>query len=99
MKKPRSKYNSLVLGLIFGLIVPVILVFVFYLLKYPDLNTGEFLRLFFDLKILTHLISLCAIPNLIIFFIFIGRNYYLSARGVILATFIIVAIVLIIRII
>jgi len=99
MRKPRSKYDSLIIGLISGLIVPVVFLLIFNLVKYPEMNPVEFLRLFLDLKIMTHLISLCAIPNLILFFIFIGRNNYLSARGVIMATFIIVAIVLILRII
>ncbi|MFC2097597.1 hypothetical protein ACFLSI_04610 [Bacteroidota bacterium] len=97
MNKQKTRTNSLLTGLISGLFLPIFSLSIFWLVKYSDLKLGEFLNFFFDLKILTHLISLCALPNLLIFFIFMWRNLLLSARGVIMATFFIVAIVLIVR--
>ena len=97
MNKQKTLTNSIITGLISGLILPIFSLLIFWQLKYPEMKAVESLNFFFNLKILTHLISLCALPNLLIFFIFMWRNLLLSARGVIMATFFIVAIVLIVR--
>ncbi len=93
----KKIFNSVYTGLIPGLVVPVIVLLLFWLIKYPEYNLPGFFKIIFGLKILTHIISLCAIPNILLFFIFIWRNFLIPARGVLLATFIIAAIVLIIR--
>jgi hypothetical protein len=84
----KSKYNSLSLGTILGLIVPIIAILLFYFGKSKTLTFIEFIDYLIYWHIYTKLLSLCVIPNLLLFFIFIWRELYYSARGVLLATFI-----------
>jgi len=93
----RSRFDSQPLGLIAGLILPVISSIVFYLVRHNDLTPGEFLNTMLRLKILTHVISLHVIPNLLLFFLFIWRNYLYSARGVLSATFIFAGLVFLLK--
>jgi hypothetical protein len=92
-----AKYNSLGLGLFLGLAVPLLAFFVFYLVRYSNLSLGEFLSVYKNLGILTHIVSLSVIPDLLVFYGFIRKNLLKSARGVLLATFIFTLTVIIIR--
>ena len=89
-------YNSILTGLIAGLILPVI-VFVFFYASQNISDFSVFVDKVFKAGIFTHLISLCAVPNLLVFFIFMWTNRLLSAKGVIGATFIYTIIVIIIK--
>lgn len=92
-----TKYNSIWLGLSLGLAVPVLAFFIFYLVRYNNLSLREFLTVYKNLGILTHIVSLSVIPDLLVFFGFIRKNLLKSARGVLLATFIFTLTVIIIR--
>lgn len=93
----RSRFDSQPLGLIAGLVLPLVSVMVFYLVRHSDLAPLEFLETLFRLNILTQVISLHVIPNLLLFFIFIWKNYLLSARGVLTATFIFAGLIFILK--
>jgi len=84
-------------GTILGLIVPFIAIVVFYFIKYDHISFGEFIRNFKNMGVLTHVISLAVIPNLVLFFAFMQKNYLKGGRGVLLATFIFAFLVLIVR--
>jgi hypothetical protein len=92
-----SKYNKLIIGLIAGMIVPFIALFAFYFFKRDVHSISEYMMLIRKMEILSSVISLCALPNLLVFFLFLWKNYYYSARGVILATFLWAVVVLITR--
>lgn len=85
----KSKVNNIYLGIILGLIVPVITVFLVYKIRFNQLNWEEFINLFVQRRVLSSLLSLCVIPNLLVFMIFIWLNHLYSARGVLLSTFIV----------
>ncbi|RLD71107.1 MAG: hypothetical protein DRJ10_19705 [Bacteroidetes bacterium] len=93
MQKSNLKYNTEQIGFISGMLVPIIVIISFYL--YRD---AESLKIFFEgiihIGVFSELISLCVVPNLLLFFIFIWTNRLKSARGVIGATLIYVLIVL-----
>ncbi|MCK4663641.1 MAG: hypothetical protein KAT68_12295 [Bacteroidales bacterium] len=93
----KSKYNTLLTGLIFGFIIPVISFFIFYFFKKNNFDFTDFIQHLRNYNILSNLISLCVIPNLIIFFIFIWKNFLYSARGVVMATMIYGIIMIIIK--
>lgn len=93
----RSKFDSQPLGLISGLILPMISLVIFYMVRHSDLSPGEFLDTMLRLNILTQVISLHVIPNLLLFFIFIWKNYLFSARGVLTATFIFAGLVFLLK--
>jgi len=82
-------------GLIPALILPLIAVFGFYLVKFSKHKSiSEFLYVLNDLGITEKIISLCVLPNLLLFFIFLWTNKNNSAKGVIFATLIYTILVL-----
>ena len=86
VKQMNTRYDRMYIGIIAGLVVPVLSLFVFNLTAFEDLSVGEFFRHIINRGKLSGILSLGVIPNLLVFFIFIWLNYLYSARGVIAAT-------------
>lgn len=79
--------DSILLGIPVGLIGPVIGVLVFYFVNFSTSNFSNFFRMAAAQNLLSPLLSLCALINLGVFFLFIKINYLQTARGIILSTF------------
>ncbi len=60
---------------------------------------SDFLKSFWEMKILLKLLSLCVFPNLGFFFLFYRNKLDMAARGVIMATFVYAFVVLITKLI
>lgn len=90
----RSRLDSVGLGLVAGIVIPLFSLLLFYSTNFTKVPFVFFLQHTAQIEVLPKLISLCGIPNLGIFFLFIWRNHYFSARGVIIATLILTVIVL-----
>jgi hypothetical protein len=87
--KSRPKFNHILVGLIPGLILPLIVFYLIYLLKYGNrMPIRDYMLIMFSKGVLTQLLSLCVIPNLLLFFIFMWINYLYSARGVVFSVLI-----------
>lgn len=84
---PVNKFNKLYVGIISGILLPLLFLFIFFEFKKNDYGLFEYIGHSFQIKILPKLISLSLIPNLVLFFVFIQRNFLKSARGVLLAMF------------
>ena len=82
----RSKFDALSLGLILGIVAPLLTLLIVYFLKFNLYQIDELLDYLVTKQVFTKIISLCVIPNLLLFFIFIRKNYLYSARGVLMAT-------------
>jgi hypothetical protein len=93
----KINLNSLPIGLLVGLFIPMVLFMAFYGLKFSHLTLSEFISLMIARDIIIQVISLCVIVNLLTFFLFIWSHRYFSARGVIMATFIYAIIVVIFK--
>ena len=93
----RNKFDQHWIGITSGLILPVLALMVYYLVRFEGLSLADFLKVYKNLGILTHIISLSVIPDLLLFFFFIRQNFLKSARGVLGATFVFTFLVLIIR--
>ena len=91
----RTGFNNIYLGLLAGLLVPVLAMAIFYLITFDYISPGEFLQSLITKKKISSVISLGVIPNLLVFFIFIRLNYLYSARGVLAATLMFALIVVI----
>jgi len=91
------KLNNLLVGLISGLLVPFITLVIFYLVRSREDSFLEYLKLTSEFRVLTNLISLAAIPDALLFFIFIWTNRLRSARGVIFSLLLISLFVIIIK--
>lgn len=81
----KKRFDTLWHGLIPGLLLPVLTLVLSWRVK-SDLGFVEFLEYFQQMKMLSKVVSLSAIPNLLLFFIFIWTNRNFSARGVIFST-------------
>lgn len=94
--KATVKYDRLLPGLIAGIVLPAFAFLVSWLIL-SDNSIGEYFHQFRVMNRLSGIISLTALPNLLLFFIFIWLNMYRAARGVITATFILAFVMLIVK--
>lgn len=75
-------------GILAGLTGPVIGILVFYFVNFRSSPILQFFEMAARQNLLSPLLSLCAVINLGIFFLFIKADRLNSARGVILSTFV-----------
>jgi hypothetical protein len=79
--------NNVFIGLIAGLVGPIIGILCFYFYNFKHSPIGSFFRMAAQENLLSPLLSLCAVINLGVFFLFIKFNHLYSSRGVIISTF------------
>jgi hypothetical protein len=91
-------FNSQKTGFLAGIVLPVVSFLIFYLFRYRDIPLVEFLNYIYFRDVLSPLLSLNILPNLVLFFIFIRKDYLFSARGVLLATFLFAGVVFLLKI-
>ena len=92
-----NKYSDhILLGIVLGLIVPVIAFSIFSMINFPDRSIIGTLIFYKKGSVLTHVISLSVLANLITFFFFLNNKKEQTARGIIGGSFVYVFIVLII---
>lgn len=84
--KSLKKYDNLYLGLLIGILAPIVILLVYYQLNFSYLSVNNFIFKMFVGAVLVPLLSLCTIANLGVFYLFIWKERYYSARGVIFAT-------------
>jgi len=94
--KTAEKYDRLAVGLVAGLLLPVLAFFVSWLIL-SDGPLSQYIERFQKLNRVSSLISLSALPNLLLFFLFLWKNMNQSARGVIFATLILAFAMLIVK--
>lgn len=92
----KKRFNTLLTGLVPALILPALTLLGFWIVK-SDRNFVDFLEHFQKMKMLSKVVSLAAIPNLLLFFVFIWTNRNFAARGVIFATLLLAFVMLILK--
>ena len=85
--KPKSFVNSVLLGYILGMIVPFATMYVFYLMRWSAVSFSYFYHTFVDATVFSALLSLAALPDGLLFFLYIWTNRLYGARGVLGAIF------------
>jgi len=90
-----NRYNNIRLGLVLGLLAPMLGFVIVYLIAFRGMSFNDYLELLSYRHKLSSVISLSVVPNLLLFFIFIWLNYLYSARGVLASTLIFAVIVII----
>jgi hypothetical protein len=93
----KKKGNSVWLGLIAGILLPVIVMTLVYIMKFSGYPIEYFKQQLMEMKLFSKYISVCVYPNLGLFFIFIWANRLLSARGVLMATILLAIVVFILK--
>ncbi len=77
------KKDNLPLGLVLGLIGPVIGLFVIYSIKFSSTSLGDFLAEFFsNNKLITSIGSLALLANVIMFTIYVNTHRDKTAKGI-----------------
>jgi hypothetical protein len=90
------KINSFSFGLILGILTPLFtLVLVVYF--FTDISLKNSLMDLYKTQSLSGLISIAAIPNLLLFFLFLKRNRDAVSKGILAATLLIAVITTLIK--
>jgi hypothetical protein len=82
------KYDKIVTGFISGLILPFIVGIIIYCFSSGNLPLHTYLARIVNSNILTHSITLCVFPNILIFLIFNRFDMLRASRGVLAITII-----------
>lgn len=83
-------------GLMAGILLPVLTLLAIWLIRYEG-GLVDFLNGFQKMGVLSKMISLAALPNLLLFFVCIWTERSFSARGVIFATLILALVMLVLK--
>ncbi|HVT86339.1 MAG TPA: hypothetical protein VHD35_14135 [Chitinophagaceae bacterium] len=83
------KKDNLKLGLILGLIGPLVGLLIIYFIKFPGLSFGDFFDLFINTnRLITSIGSLSLLANVLLFTIYINTHRDNTAKGIFLITLI-----------
>jgi hypothetical protein len=93
----KSRFDLVKLGFILGILIPVISFVIIYLFKSDEMTFDAYFRFLISMKTLPKLMSLTVIPNLGIFFLFIYKDHYYGARGVLAATIVLAIAILVVK--
>lgn len=91
------RWNKFWTGLTLGIVLPVFVFLLVYFIAYSKTAFREFMEFAFLMRALPKILCLCVIPNLIIFYLFLNREYWYATRGVISATFLYALAVVVIK--
>ncbi len=94
--KAEKRFDNLLYGLIPGILLPMAGVVLFWVVRSGQ-NLLDFLSDFQQLGMLSKVITLSAIPNLLLFFLYIWTDRNFSARGVIFATLVLAFVMLVLK--
>lgn len=75
------------IGLILGMIVPLIVFFIYFLSRHGDVEFSRYLGMLHKYGLLFRVLSLCVLVDLPVFFIFIQFKFWRGARGVVMSVF------------
>ncbi len=83
------KRDNLKLGLVLGLLGPLLGLVIIYFIKFPSVAFGDFMEEFFnDNKLITSIGSLSLLANVILFTIYVNTHRDHTAKGVFIITLI-----------
>lgn len=82
----QERFDKIITGIAGGLLLPMIIVFIIFLFAKGDPSLAAWLRRIEQANIVTHIISICVFPNLIIFLIFNYFDMLKASKGVLAVT-------------
>ena len=89
--------NSIILGLILGILIPIIAVIFFNYSVNKNLTVTEFYYSMQEKGIMSSILSLTGIPNLMMFFVFLKLNKLKTVKGLMFATVLLAITVFIVK--
>ena len=97
MKINSSLIDRISTGLILGLVLPVLIYFIVFLVTSGDMGLKDYFNKIISRDVVTHFISLCVFPNVFLFLLFNRFDKLRSAKGVLGITFIWALVVFLIK--
>ena len=82
----QNKIDTIGNGLLAGVLTPLVILILFYLIRYSQITLTEYLTQLWKLNLMFKILSLCGIANLLFFFWFFRKKMDKAARGVIMGT-------------
>ena len=81
----KSVTDNIWLGLALGLIIPFLTLIFVNADWQHNISFFDFLKRMYDTKALSGLLSLCVLPNLLVFYLFLRKDKYKTVRGIVTA--------------
>ncbi len=81
-----EKYDKMLTGIITGLIVPLVVALIIYFFTAHSRTVSEYMERILKARILTHAITICVFPNVLIFLLFNRYDMLRASRGVLAIT-------------
>jgi hypothetical protein len=80
------RWNNFWIGLALGVVLPLFVFTGIYLVKFLHFSLSEVISYTNLNRTLPKLFSLCVFPNLLIFYLFLNKEFWKTTRGIIGAT-------------
>jgi hypothetical protein len=88
MKKRKTKFpDKQYIGFITGILVPMLAFFVYYKLKFANIEFTDYMISMHQYKLLFKIMSLCVLTDLVAFYLFMHFKLMRCAQGVVMACF------------
>jgi len=91
------RWNKFWIGLALGVVLPIIALLLVYFFGYRMTTFDRFIEFALKMHALPKIISLCVLPNLAVFYLFLNKEYWYATRGIIAATLLCAVFVLAIK--
>jgi len=86
----KTKWNNFILGIVLGFLLPAISLVGYWMWSFRMMNfPTQFFSFLLLGRVLSAVLSLCLLPSLGMFYIFVNKEFYKTTRGIILSTIII----------
>jgi len=81
-----EKYNKVITGLVSGFVFPFIVGLIIFAFTHSHMTLNEYLNHIKESHIVTHAITLCVFPNILIFLLFNRYDMLQGSKGVLAIT-------------
>jgi hypothetical protein len=81
-----EKYDKVIVGLISGFVLPLVVGITIYLFTHSHKTISFYLSEIVQSNVITHAITLCVFPNIVIFLIFNRFDMLSASKGVLAIT-------------
>jgi len=95
--KATEKYDRVITGLISGFILPVIIGLVVFMFTHGHQTMHMYLTRISESHIITHSITLCVFPNILIFLLFNRLDMLNGSKGVLAITIVWAIVVFVVK--
>ena len=98
VQKKMAKADQLWVGIVAAIVIPIVTLTITYFYTFTNYTVDEFFRFLITFRVMTKLFSLCVLPNLGLFFLFLWPEFNKAAKGVVTSTFLVAIVIVIIQI-